>query len=134
MAKSTGGGGSLTVAGTSIGFNTVSPSVKKDYDDATDSTNYDTGTQIVHKTQLAVATQTTLEVEGKIDLTTVPSVVVATMYSNPGAVSCALKYNGSSTYGHGLVDITDFKGTIDPMKVLNFTATLLSNGVWTPNA
>jgi hypothetical protein len=134
MAKATGGGGSFTVNGVSIPFLTVEPTVTKDMDDATDSTNFDITSGIVHKSQLAVATQTTFAVEGKIDLTIHPTSLAAACYASPTAVACIVKYNATSTFGHGLVDITEFKATIDPMKVLNYTATLITNGVFTPNA
>ena len=131
MAKSTGGGGQFTISGTSIPFNTVEADVTKDYDDSSDSANYDTGTGLVHKAQLAVATQTTFNVEGKYDPSIHGTSILQYLYSNPGAVASTFRLNASQPYGHGYVDITNFKTTGDPMKVLSFTATIISNGVFT---
>lgn len=134
MAKSTGGGGSFVLNSVTIGFNTISPSIKREMDDASDSINFDVGTAIVHLSQLPVSTQTTFEIEGKIDLAVVPTSIVALLYTGQTALPAVFKYNSTATYGHGNVDITDFKGTIDPMKVLTFTATMITNGVFVPNA
>lgn len=134
MAKSTGGGSYLTLSGTVIPFTVVTPKASKTYDDSSDSSNYDPATGLVHLAQLAVSTQTTISIEGKIDTAIIPAAIVSQLYSNPGAVNCTIAYNATTPYGHGKVDVTEFEATIDPMKTLTFTATLLTNGVFTPNS
>lgn len=134
MAKSTGGGGSFTLDGVSIPFNSIEPDVARECDDATDSTDYDVATGITHKSQIPVTTQTTFQVEGKLDLAVIPAAIVAKLFNGATAVPCAIKYNGTATFGHGYVDVTNFKCTIDPCKVLPYSATLISNGKFTPNS
>lgn len=134
MAKATGGGGSVTLAGTSLPFTTLTPSVAKEHDDESDSTNYDQTSQLVHKAQLAVSTQTTFKLEGKVDVALIPPTLVPYLYTNPGAVACVVKYNTGTIFGHGNVDVQDFESTIDPMKTLTYSATFISNGVWVANS
>ena len=132
MATKSVGTGQITLNGTIIPFQQIEPSIDKTHEDSTDSTNYDTASGIVHKAQLAVSTQTTFDVSGVFDFSTVPN-IVAMLYSNPGSVPCTIKYN-SNTYGHGYVDISNFKTTIDPTKPVPYSMTLMTNGVFTPNS
>jgi hypothetical protein len=134
MAKSTGGSGSFVLNGIVVNFNTIDASVEKEHDDSTDSSNYDTASGLVHKSQLAVTTQTTFDIEGKIDLAVTPLALVGLLYTNPGALPATFKYNSSTVYGHGNVDVTNFKTTVDPTKVIPFTATLMTNGVFAVNS
>jgi hypothetical protein len=134
MGKGTGGGGAFILNGSSVPFNTIEPSVTKEHDDSTDSTNYDISSGLTHKAQLAVTTQSSFAIEGKIDLSIVPIGIVALLYTNPGALPATFRYNTGTIYGHGLVDVTDFKCTIDPTKTLTYSATLISNGIWAINS
>jgi hypothetical protein len=134
MGKSTGGGGQLIVNGVTIPYNTVEPSVSKTHDDSSDSANYDIGSGLVHLAQLAVSTQTTFSVEGKYDPAIMGTGLLAYLYTNPGSVPCSFRLNLTQPYGHGNVDITEFKTTGDPLKTLTFTCTLISNGVFVANA
>jgi hypothetical protein len=134
MSKSTGASGYFTFNGTPIPFTTITPKVTRTMDDSTDSTNFDASSNIVHLSQLPASTQTSFQIEGKINLAVVPSSLVTPLYSGATAVPCAIGYNAGSIYGHGNCDITDFEGVIDPMKTLTYSATLITNGVFTPNS
>lgn len=134
MAKGTGAGGSFVFNGVNIPFNSIEPDVQREMDDSSDSTNYDPVSGIVHKAQLPVSTQTTFSIEGKINLATVPAALVVPLYGGATAVPISVNYNGTAVYGHGFGDITNFKGTIDPMKVLTYTATVVSNGIFIPGS
>jgi hypothetical protein len=134
MAKQTGGGGAFLLSGFSLPFKTIEPSVAKEHDDSTDSTNYDITSGLSHLSQLAVSTQTTFAVEGVIDTAIIPAGLVGYLYTNPGSVPASIRYNTSTPYGHGNVDITEFKTTIAPLKTLTYSCTIITNGIFVPNS
>jgi hypothetical protein len=136
MAKSAnvhGKSGSFVFNATTIPFKSVKPKTTRDFADTTDSSNYDAGTDLVHKSQLKVATQTEVPVEGLFDLNTTPSSLIAQLYNGADAVACSFNYTSGHPYGHGNFDLIDFETTYvsDQADVVKWTATLRSNGVFT---
>lgn len=129
--KLTGKAGTLTKGGTSIGFTVISASMKRDPADATDSTDYDSATDIIWKTQLFAATAIELKVEGRYNLSTSATAFTADVLSGNAAAAVVINLNAATILGHGNFDITDFEPKIDIMDVVNYTATLISSGKFT---
>lgn len=128
-----GKSGSFVYSGTTIPFKSVKPKTSRDFADTTDSGNYDQTTDLVHKSQIVVTTQTEVPVEGVFDLTTTPSSLIAALYNATAAVPCSFVYTSGHTYGHGNFDLIDFEATYvsDQAEPVKWTATLRSNGVFT---
>jgi hypothetical protein len=136
MAKSVnvhGKSGAMLFNGTTIPFKSYNPKTSRDYADTTDSSSYDASSDLVHKSQLKVATQTEVSAEGLLDLNTTPASLIAALFGGADAVPCSFAYTSGHPYGHGNFDLIDFdvKVTAVDTDVVNWSATLRSNGIFT---
>jgi hypothetical protein len=129
-----GKAGSITISGTNLAFNKWSPKVTRNMGDTTDSADYDPTSDLIHKSQRAASVQTELTVEGKWDLNTTTAGIIAMLYNGAGAVPVVLKLDATTVYGHGNFDITDFSSDHPVEDTVTWSATLKSNGIFTPGA
>lgn len=132
--KLTGKAQSLTFDGVAVYTTSVKPKTTKEYDDSTDSGDYDATSQLIHKSQLAWGIQTELAVEGKFYLSGTGATITAfldKLYSGAAAAAGSVKLDGSNTYISGNFDLTDFEADISTDKVVTFKCTLKTNGVAT---
>lgn len=127
-----GKSGSFVYNGVTVPFKSLKPKTTRDFADTTDSANYDSASDLVHKAQIAVTTQTEVPVEGLFDLNTTPTTFVASLFNAAGALPCSFVYTSGRPYGHGNFDLIDFETTIvtDQAEAVKWTATLRSNGVF----
>jgi hypothetical protein len=132
--KITGNQSSFTFNGTVIPIVKASPKVSRTLEDDTDSSNYDSASDMLHKSQTPVSTATELAIEGRFRATTTMAQIVPLLYNSNAAVAVTLKATTSIIFGHGNFDISDFSCDFEPGKMVNYTATLKSNGVFTPGS
>lgn len=131
MAKSqslTGKAGSLVLNGVQVAFKVISPDTEREYADDTDSSGYDQATDLVHKSQQKVSTQTEMEIEGNFDLNTTPAVQIAALYDGADAIPAAVNLKPGVPLLHGNFDLTKFSTKVAVTEIVPFTATLKSNG------
>lgn len=124
----------LTLGGVNIAITKHTPKPTRECADDTDSTNYDAASGIVHTSQTPVKTSTELTVEGRFRLSTTMSAVVALAYSGAAAVPVVLGIATGVIFGHGLFDLTDFSADFTIGDIVTWSATLKSNGVFTPGS
>lgn len=132
--KLTGNQSSFTFAGTVIPITKASPKVSRNLEDDTDSSNYDATSDMIQKSQTATSVQTELAIEGRFRATTTMANIVPLLFNSNPAVAVILKATTSIIFGHGNFDISDFSCDFEPAKMINYTATLKSNGVFTPGS
>jgi hypothetical protein len=130
----TGKASYLNFNGTQLPITKTTPKVNRVCKDDTDSGDYVSSPDMIFPTQIPVSTQVVLSVEGRYRFSTTPSAVVALLFTSATAIPCVLGLNSGTVWGHGNVDVTDFQTDIPYDDVVTWTATLTSNGQWTPNA
>ena len=99
--------------------------------DTTDSGDYYTTPDMIYPTQIPVSTPLELSIEGRFRYSSTPGFITAASTSLtliPAQLSIA---NGSQLVA-GLFDLQDFEYDGPYDDVVTFTATLKSNGQWTP--
>lgn len=129
--KLTGKAGSFTYSGTSIPFNKVSISTTRGLVDATDSTDYDSGDDIVYKSQLAATLELSVKIEGRYNTSVIPSTVIADLYTGNAAVACRFTQKTSVIYGSGSFDVADFECSAPLDDITTYSCTLKLNGKFT---
>lgn len=129
--KLTGKSGSLTINGTTIPWTKIEPSVDRTLAEATDSTDYDSGSDMLWTTQLPVKMGMKLSVEGRYNTSTIPSAVLAILFAGATAQPVVIKLNPTTTWGHGSFDISNFKVTLPVDDIVAYSMELTLNGVWT---
>lgn len=132
--KLTGKAAYLTISGTQIPFTKIGAKTERKLADATDSTDYDVATDLIWPTQLPVSASIELSVEGRYNLVSTPGTVIATLYSGATAVPCVFGLSGSAIYGHGNFDLSNFQADVPVDDIVTFTASLKSNGKFTPGS
>lgn len=130
----TGKASYLNLNGTLIAITKATPKVNRVCKDDTDSGDYNSTNDMIGPTQIPVSTQVVLSVEGRYRFSTTPSAIVALLFTSATNIPCVLGLNSGTVWGHGNVDVTDFETDVPYDDVVTFTATLTSNGLWTPNA
>lgn len=127
----TGKASYVSIAGTKFGTKKITPKTTRKLADSTDSTDYDSGTDLLWPTQLAVMAPVELSVEGNYNLTTTPAQLIANLYSGVAAVAVVIALNATTIYGHGNFDISDFQTDAPVDDIVTFSCTMKSNGVFT---
>ncbi len=128
--KITAKAGSWTYAGVTIPFKTVTPSFERTLADATDSADYDSGSDQVWPSQLPVKTGLKLKIEGNYNTSVVPSSLIAVLITGAAAGAVVVKLNPSTVFGHGSFDISNFEIKMQVDDIVTYSVDLTSNGVW----
>jgi hypothetical protein len=134
MSKVTGQANSFTYNGNTVYTTKVTPKVERKMADSTDTGNYDPTSGLIHKSQLPVTTQTTIDFEGFYYTDTTNAQVLADLYAATAARPVVVKINGTNTLGHGNADLTSLEVGIVADDIVTVKGTLMSNGVWTPGS
>lgn len=129
--KLTGKAASWTYKGTTIPFTKITPSTERTMADTTDSTDYDTGSDMIWPSQLPIKAGQKLKVEGKYNTSALPTSVLADLFNGATAAAVTIKLTAVSTFGHGNFDITNFEAGIPVDDVVDYSVELMSNGVFT---
>ena len=130
----TGKASYLSVNSFLIPITKTTPKVNRVCPDSTDSGDYQSTPDMIGPTQIPVSTQVVLSAEGRYRFSVTPSAIIALLFTSITLIPCVLGLNSGAVWGHGYVDITDFETSIPYDDVVTWTATLTSNGLWTPNA
>jgi hypothetical protein len=124
----TGKAGIFQFNGFAIPFKTQKPETEREYADSTDSSNYDAATDLIHKSQEKVSTQTTVDVDGLLDLSVIPASLIASLYNGADAVPCYFFLKPGVPLAHGNFDLTKFSCEIPIDDECSYSASLKSNG------
>jgi hypothetical protein len=129
--KLTGKAQAFVFTGTTLPVKKVTNTVKRKLADATDSTDYDSGTDMVWESQLPVTLSQEMKIEGNYNTSTVPTAVIATLYSGATAVAASWLLKSGVTVGHGLYDLSDFETSAPVDDIVAYSMTVKLNGVFT---
>jgi len=128
--KITAKAGSWTYAGVTIPFKTITPTFERTNADATDSSDYDSGSDMVTPSQIPVKVGVKLKIEGNYNTSVVPSSLIATLLTGASAGAVVVKLNPSTTFGHGSFDISNFEIKMQVDDIVSYSVELMSNGLW----
>jgi hypothetical protein len=129
--KLTGKASSLTYGGTTLPITKHTPSVTRTLADTTDSTDYDPTTNMLWESQIPVKLAQTLKVEGKYNTSTIPSTIIADLYSGNAAAAIVWTLKSGVVAGHGNYDISDFETSAPVNDTVTYSCTAKLNGVFT---
>jgi len=121
---------SWTYKGATIPFTSMTPSVERTMADATDSTDYDSGSDSLWPSQLEVKVGMKFKVEGRYNTSTIPSAILTDLYTGASAAAVVIKLNPSTIFGHGNFDISNFEAKIQVDDIVTYSCDLMSNGLW----
>jgi hypothetical protein len=102
--------------------------------DTSDSADYDQSTDIIHASQLASKVSSDLTVEGYYHKSQTNAAVIAVLYNGAEAVPVVLGLDAGAKLGHGNFDIQDFSADVPLEDKVGWSATLKSNGKFTPGS
>ena len=127
----TGKASTLTWGGTTVPLTKWTPKTTRNLADATDSSDYDSGTDMVWKKQLPVTLEQELSIEGRYNTSVIPTTFTTALFSGNAAVAVVLTLKPDGVYGHGSYDISDFELSDPVDDMVTFTATAKLNGIFT---
>ena len=120
--------------GTSIPITKLNLKAARENADATDSGDYNATNDIIFPTQLPVSTQVTASIEGRFRKSAVPSQLWAQVFTGLTAVPCTFGADLQSLHGHGNFDISNIEIDSPVNDTCTYTAEIVSNGQFYPNA
>lgn len=132
--------GALVWAGTTIPFTKITPAVERTLGDTTDSGDYVTDQDMIGKTQVPIAYQLSLTVEGRYRLATTMAEIIEDLFSSDTQILLTITLDttvlsgGPFYWGTGLFDVASFRSDIPVEEVVAWTAELKSWGGFTPNS
>jgi hypothetical protein len=131
-------GKAMTVSygGATLHVTQVSPDVKKEHKDATDTGNYNVSQELLNPSQLPVSVAVEMAIEGFYRKSQTPSVLVAKLFDGSSTGPWAFSFTIASGYSHfsGNYDISNFKITSVVNDIVKWSATIMSNGAISPNS
>ncbi len=130
-SKIAGKGSSVTYGGTTIPIKKWTPKHNRDLADSTDSDNYNSGSDMIEKSQIPTALQTELSLEGFFDLNSTSTAMIAQFYTAATPVTVVLTLKSGTPYGHGSMDMSDFTTSTPIDDIVSWTANMKSNGTFT---
>ncbi len=122
--------------GTTIPINKATCKVTRKLGDTTDSGDYDTTADMIATTQLPCTYTLEGTIEGKFRRSSTPGVIIAGLFSSLTNIPIifGLDLVAGTILGHGNFDISDFSCEIPVDDIISFSASIKSNGTFTPNA
>ena len=119
------------IAGTTIGVTKTKPKFTRNLVDVTDSTSYDSSSDLVWKEQLVNSMEGEFSIEGNYNVVTTPAAIITWLLTGGAPQTCSLTLSSGYVLGHGLFDISDFEADAPVEDKVTFTATLKLNGIFT---
>lgn len=132
--KRSGKASSLTWKGTALTITKYTPTTTRTLADATASDDYDATSNMLWETQIPVKLAQELKIEGKYNVVTTPSTVIADLYTGNAAAAVVLGIDAGTLLGHGNYDISSFEAGVPIDDIVTYTCTAKLNGIFTPNA
>lgn len=102
--------------------------------DTTDSADYDSGNNIIYKSQIPVSEQMELSVEGNFYLSITNQTLLTAILTGVNEVPVVLGLNAGALFGSGNFDISDFSTDVPVEDTVKWTATFRSNGPFNPGS
>lgn len=130
----TGKASAFSFGGALFAITKATPKITRKLADTTDSGDYNSTNDMIYPTQLPVSAAVELSIEGRYRKSSVPSGIVATLFTGVFAVPVQLALDAGSLFGHGNFDISDFQADIPVEDTVTFTCTMKSAGQFTPNS
>ncbi len=132
MAKHTGKAGTMTWNNSALTITEVGHKVSKSMADSTDSSNFQSSTNQLFKSQIPGDNQLTLSIKGHFDSSQTPTTIYAAMLSD-ATVSIVTNVTASIQIAGGIFDISDWESsvTIPGGVMVDFSCTAMSNGPYT---
>jgi len=127
----TGKASTMTYAGTTVPLTKWEPKTTRTLASATDSSDYDSASDMVWETQLPAKLAQELSVEGRYNTSVVPSTFTTDLFTGNTYVAVVLTLKSGVIYGHGNYDLSDFSLSSPTEDIVTFTATLKLNGKFT---
>jgi hypothetical protein len=120
--------------GAIIPITKMTPEVDRKLADSTDSSDYNSTANILGPTQIPVSAMMKASIEGRFHKSVVPSAVMSMLFTGATQIPCQIGLDLSPTmWGHGLIDLSNFRTDIPVDDVVNFTAQIQSYGLWQAN-
>jgi hypothetical protein len=129
--KVSGKAQSFSYGGYVIPITKVSLDTKRTCVDVTDSTDYDGTTDMLWESQIPVKLSQELKIEGNYNIVTIPTTIIAALYSGVTAITGSWTIKIGTVIGHGYYDLTDFSASAPVDDKVSYSATLKLNGVYT---
>jgi hypothetical protein len=129
--RTTGKQQSFTFNSQTIPITKCSPKITRVLADTTDSGDYSTTPDMIFPTQIPVSAPLELAIEGRFRFSSTPGLIAAAQTSLTN-IPCAVSVNQGSELFHGNFDLSDFSYDGPYDDTVTYTATLKSNGQWTP--
>lgn len=111
-----------------------SPKVTRTLADTTDSSDYNQNIDMVQGSQIPVMLSQDVSIEGNYHLSQTNQALLTMVYSGVNAVPTVFGINSGALYGSGAFDISDFACEVPIIDTVKYTATIRSNGLFTPGA
>jgi hypothetical protein len=109
----------------------VSAKIPRVLADTTDSGDYQQQPDMLFPTQIPVSAPLNLSIEGRYRFSSTPGLISAAQTSL-SMIPAQVAINSGSTLVSGYFDLEDFEYDGPYDDTVTFTATLKSNGMWTP--
>lgn len=134
MSKKTGKASAMSFGGTTLPITKYTPKVNLNLVEATDSTNYDAGTDTLYEDWLSAKFGMELAVEGKYNSSTIPSSLIANIFAGVATAAVVLNRDAGDLFGHGNFKISDYQEDVPVDDIITYTCNLKIIGKFTPNA
>jgi hypothetical protein len=122
---------SFAFSGSAIPITKCSPKITRKLADTTDSGDYVTSPDMIFPTQIPVSCPLELAIEGRFRFSSTPGLIAAAATSLTN-IPAAVNVTPGSELFHGNFDLSDFSYDGPYDDTVTYTATLKSNGQWTP--
>lgn len=129
--RTTGKNSFLLFNNVQIPITKTTPKVTRKLADTTDSGDYQQTPDMIFPTQIPVSAPLELAIEGRYRFSSTPGFLIAAQTSLTN-IPCQIGLiSGQPTFA-GNFDLSDFQYDGPYDDTVTFTATLVSNGIWTP--
>jgi hypothetical protein len=129
--RATGKNQFVTFNNVIIPITKVGVKINRKLADTTDSGDYYTTPDMLFPTQIPVSAPLELSIEGRFRYSSTPGFITAAQTSLTN-IPCQVSITNGSQLAAGNFDLSDFEYDGPYDDVVTFTATLKSNGPWTP--
>ncbi len=123
----------FTFGGLDIPIVKMTPKVTRKLGDTTDNGDYDEDQNMVATTQIPCTYTNEATIEGRFRVSTTPSSWLTRLFTGASNIDIVFGIDNDNIWGSGAFDISDFSTDIPVDDIVNYTATVRSNGIMTPN-
>lgn len=132
--KLTGKASTISIGSANLTVTKYTPKVTRTLAKSQGSDNYDTASDMLTPEQLPVGYEMDVAVEGRYDLNSTPTAIIAILFTGATPVDVVMGLDAGNLFGHGKFDLADFETGVIIDDTVNFTCSLKLNGKFTPGA